>query len=157
MDQPTNPPPLNSPEHIIGYIFVAVMGLVGGFFRGKFRMRREHAKAQDSIAIASAAAEPSIQKENIEWSEGLIDRWKDDLKAAREEFAAFRREAREEIARERDRAEAERQRAEDWQTRAMSCESQNQLKDFKIARLEERVTELERQVSEARGRREDVR
>lgn len=140
MDQPPQQSPPISVEGILAW-FLGVIATLGAIVvRGKFRVKA----MRERVELETA---PSIQKENIEWSENLIAKWESEMQRMRDEVAAVRKEAREEIQRERERADMERKGREDMQERAMACESRVPFLEHQIEGLKLRVAELEKQIA----------
>lgn len=142
MDQPPQQPPLN-PEGIIASILGAAATLGAIVVRGRFRIKGMQAKVE-------AESVPTLQKENIAWAEQLISQFK-------AEADLVRQQARAEL--ERCSAALDKERLEKFdymkQTMELAALSRQQAKE--IEELNERVTELEKQVAEARNHRGDVR
>lgn len=134
------------------YIDSIVTGVVAIFASlGTWLISRT--KAAGEVEKAEAETAPSIQKENIEWSENLIAKWESEMQRMRDDVAAVRKESREEIQRERDRADAERKGREDMQERAMACESRVPFLEHQIEGLKLRVAELEKQIAGGAAKR----
>lgn len=131
MDQPTTPSPQwSSPESVIAYIVGIVAAVVANVVRGKFQQKMRRAKADEVIAVASAAAEPSLQKENIGFAVNLIEQYRaesDEIKA----------EARKELAECRSQLDKERTEKYEWRILTETLKAE-------IAQLKNRVAELER-------------
>lgn len=133
MDQPPNPPGDSKLWDWLITGIVGIAGIVGTWLTTRI-------KANADITTKAVEAEPSIQKENIEWSEGIISNWRDEI-------AAIRKETREEIAKEQARADEERRKREEWQERAMACESRVPFLELQIEQLKARVADLEKQIA----------
>lgn len=140
MDQPTTPSPQwSSPESVIAYIVGIIAAVVANVVRGKFQQKMRRAKADEVIAVASAAAEPSLQKENIGFAVKLIEQYRD-------ESDEIKAEARKELA--ECRAQLDKERTEKYEYMRQTMLLQQEITNLKL-----RVAELERQI----GKSTDIR
>jgi len=142
MDQPPQQPQIST-EGIIASILSVVATLGAIAVRGRLRIKGMREKVE-------AESAPKIETEYLEANEKITAAWQLEVDRLRAQIDKIREDSRAELALARaDQLE--------WMKRALTCESTVPALKAEIDLLNRRVADLEKQVAEARGRREDVR
>lgn len=142
MDQPPQQPTI-SLEGAIASILSVVAALGAFAVRGKLRVKEMRAKVE-------AEASPRIEQEYLEANEKITAAWQMEVDKLRAQIDKVRDDGRAELT-------ASRTEQMEWMKRALTCESTVPAMKAEIDLLNRRVQDLERQILEARGRREDIR
>lgn len=135
MDQPPQQPSINT-DGILAWALSVAATLVAIFVRGKFRVKALRDKVE-------AEARPQIETEYLKSSREITEDWKEEVVALRAQVDKVRTDY--EV------------RLSIWMERAYAAEKQIPELKANILMLESRVSDLERQVGEARSQWPDVR